>query len=243
MTFIKTLFLSGFLIIFSCQKGVQSNPDTTVHPETIRSEMASNKKIHTIGEILTPKVKRALRDWKEYSRMDELISRYYAISTSEALSNADELSTLAKELKDSVRIKKLAIPPMMARLRVLNSECLRLKDMTAIPAIKPEEVRAKVSDILQAFSAVNAKINSIYAVDDLEGQLALDPDFQTIINTAPDDDTATTVSKTAVTQTRKTESRKQPKTKHFSKLKFDKNRLNKKRLQLKRQALKRQQNK
>jgi hypothetical protein len=185
MKYLLGVVLLLIMQLFSCQREGKQALDNEKDKDTINIETA-DKFISNIGETLQPGAKRAVASWGEYQLIDELLTRYYAISPSEALSNADELNTLSRELKDSIRIKSLEIPEMKARLNVLNSECLRLKDMSEIPAIKQEEVAEKVKDILGAFSAVNAKINSVYAVNTLEKQLDLDPDFQAMIKVDKD---------------------------------------------------------
>ena len=150
------------------------------------------KTISSIGESLSPKAKEALNTWDEYQRVDAMLTRYFAISNAEALSNATELSLLTKQLKDSIRDVRLESHSIKARLNLLYSECKRLEDMNDIPTIKQEEVTFEIRKILDAFSAVNAKFNSVFAIKDLENELDLDPDFQAIINSTTSEDSTTT---------------------------------------------------
>jgi len=241
MKYLLGVVLLLIMQLFSCQREGKQVLDNEKDKDTINIETA-DKFISNIGETLQPGAKRAVAFWGEYQLIDELLTRYYAISPSEALSNADELNTLSRELKDSIRIKSLEIPEMKARLNVLNSECLRLKDMSEIPAIKQEEVAEKVKDILGAFSAVNAKINSIYAVNTLEKQLDLDPDFQAMIKVDKDsilEQRNNDLKKKTVS--RKIQKNTQNLKKHRlnKKLKLDKQLKNKKSAKLKRELSKR----
>ncbi len=184
--FISLVLIVNTVLFFSCTDRSKQLQDEKVVVDSI-PKPEKDKYINSIGEMLQPRVKNIISTWSEYKRFEELVTRYYAISASEALSNANELSGLARELKDSIRIKDLETPELRARLNVLNSECLRLKDMSEIPAITDKEVAYKIQAILAAFSALNAKINSVYSISNLENQLALDPDFQAMIQKNPND--------------------------------------------------------
>lgn len=48
---------------------------------------------------------------------------------------------------------------------MLHNEALRLQDMADIPSITDEEIKEKVHRILQLYSSLNAKVNSIYSVE------------------------------------------------------------------------------
>jgi len=183
------LFLSFLvLLLTTCKKQTSLVVEDAIE-DTLQVEQ--KKTISSIGESLSPKAKSALKSWEEYQLVDQLLTRYYAISNAEALSNAVELSDLTQHLKDSIRDKQLETPSVRARLNLLYSESKRLEDMVEIPSIKPEEVVEEIKKILDAFSAVNAKFNSVYAVTELENELDLDPDFQAMIQT-PSEETITT---------------------------------------------------
>lgn len=153
---------------FSCNrtKAVQEVAEKT---DTIN--VSSDRIVNTFGETLIPNAKKALKDWKEYNNLDEFVLRYYNISILEALTNAQELSDLVKSMKDSIRIDKLDQLNVIARFNVLHNETLRLADMANIPSIKDEEVKEEVAKILEVFSAVNSKINTIYRAEDIQNSL------------------------------------------------------------------------
>ncbi len=185
------IFFISLFIFTSCKNETTSVLIDGVLIDTI--VVNSTKNINGIGESLKPNVKRAVRNWEEYQLVDAMITRFYAISNAEALSNAKELSTLSKQLKDSIRDKKLEVSSVKARLNVFSNECMRLEDMVDIPAIKQEEIAFEIKRILEAFSGVNAKLNSIYSVEDLEKELELDPDFQAMINNTNEDSISTDI--------------------------------------------------
>jgi len=91
---------------------------------------------------------------------------------SEALLNSVELSELALQLKDSVRVEKLNIPEVKIRLNVLYSETLRLADMSTIPTITEELVAEENNNVINAFSALNLKINNMNSREKINEELS-----------------------------------------------------------------------
>ncbi|WP_457618374.1 hypothetical protein, partial [Lutibacter sp.] len=77
-------------------------------------------------------------------------------------------------MKDSIRIEKLKQPSVIARLNVLENEALRLADMATIHSISNEEVKNEVEKIVEIYSAVNSKINTIYKVAAIQKSLEVD---------------------------------------------------------------------
>lgn len=147
---------------------------TQVSEKSDSLKLDANRIENRIGETLIPEAKEALDGWKEYQDVDELILKYYSITTLEALSDARELSELVKRMKDSIKIEELQKPNIIARLNVLHNETLRLEDMANIPSISKEEVKAEVSNIVAIYSAINSKINTIYQAENIQNALEVD---------------------------------------------------------------------
>lgn len=171
MKYIIPFLLIILLTGFSCNK----NKDTQEVSEISDSlKLDVNHIENRIGETLIPEAKVELDNWKEYQLVDELLLKYYSINTLEALSNANELSRLVKMMKDSIKIEKLKKPNIIARINVLENETLRLADMATIPSISKEEVKEEVGDIVAIYSALNAKINTIYKSESIQNMLEVD---------------------------------------------------------------------
>ncbi|MDO9039099.1 MAG: hypothetical protein Q7U59_12220 [Lutibacter sp.] len=171
MKYIIPFLLIILLTGFSCNK----NKDTQEVTEISDSlKLYENHIENKIGETLIPEAKAEMDNWKEYQLVDELLLKYYSISTLEALSNADELSRLVKMMKDSIKIEKLKQPNIIARINVLENETLRLADMATIPSITKDEVKAEVGYIVAIYSALNAKINTIYKSESIQNMLEVD---------------------------------------------------------------------
>jgi len=171
----KYLYSFIFIILFfnfSCTKGkkldeVTANTDTLVVEDTDRI-------INNTSETLIPEAKRNLKDWKEYQKLDQFMLKYYNVSNLEALNNAKELSGLVKNMIDTIRVEKLTALNVVARFNVLHNETLRLADMATIRSISKEEVKEEVKKIIDLYSAVNSKINTIYEAEDLQSSLDVD---------------------------------------------------------------------
>lgn len=177
---LSTVLILLFLVVtFSCSNRTKT---TVTNVNSVDTLIQSDKKnITSIGVSLHPNTKKAIETWKEYQSVDVILTNFYAISNAEALSNAQELSGLVTTLKDSIRDEKLMTSSVKAHINILHNECLRLNDMANIPAITTEEVHATIKRVLDAYSGLNAKLNSLYSIDELESELKLDPDFLEIL--------------------------------------------------------------
>lgn len=166
----KLLYIFLFISIFSCKenKSSQIKNDITVS-DTVKIE--DRKNIRSIGETLLPEAKNKTENWKEYQQLDELLTGFYSISTNEALNLSKELSMTTQQLKDSIKIDRFKQSDISIRINVLNNNALRLNDMASIPAITPKEVQHEIQNILDAFSALNAKINNITNQEKLEAAI------------------------------------------------------------------------
>ena len=171
MKYIIPFLLIILLTGFSCNK---TKDVQEVSEKADSLKLDANRIENRIGETLIPEAKAAMDNWKEYQLVDEMLLKYYSISTLEALSNADELSRLVKMMKDSIKIDNLKKPNIIARVNVLENETLRLADMAEIPSISSEEVKEEVSNILAIYSAINSKINTIYQSESLQNMLEVD---------------------------------------------------------------------
>ena len=110
---------------------------------------------------LIPESEKLVQNWPEYQNLTELIVLYRDISKADALLNSLELEELSKQLKDSAKSEKLDIPSVRMRINVLHNEAKRLADMSTIPTITDKEVLEENDNLLNAYSALNIKINDL----------------------------------------------------------------------------------
>jgi len=171
MKYIYPCLLIILLLNFSCNRNKET---AEVSDKSDSLKFDANRIENRISETLSPDAKVALDNWKEYEDVDELLLKYYSITTLEALTDAKELSELVKLMKDSIRVEKLQRKNIIARINVLHNETLRLADMATIPSISKEEVKEEVGNIVSIYSAINSKINTIYQAESLQNALEVD---------------------------------------------------------------------
>lgn len=160
-------FLCVMLLLLSCKKrSTEQEPEYPTQLNAVHT-IKAEKPITPLNENSNEMVKA----WPEYQKFSDLVSQYQEITLSDALLNSEELSELAKQLKDSIRIGSLDIPPVKMRLNVLHSETLRLADMARIPTITESAVSQENNNIIEAFSALNLKINNINSVEELNSEI------------------------------------------------------------------------
>ncbi|MGA9271558.1 MAG: hypothetical protein WBV45_13130 [Lutimonas sp.] len=166
---IFTLFLFLLLSVVACKKKTEAEKA----PEYMTDQvLAPTLKSEAPVIALNKESEELVQDWKEYQDFSELIVQYREITKADALLNSDELEELAEYLKDSVRVEKLDIPSVRMRLNVLHNEAKRLSDMSTIPTITEEEVLAENNNVLDAFAALNIKINNLGKQERINRELA-----------------------------------------------------------------------
>lgn len=171
MNYLKILCLSVFIVSFASCKKIENNiQDKDVVQEDSIND-TDKKIIRAIGETLTPDSKKKVENWKEYQQLDDFLDNFYTSSPNEVLNLSKELSTTTKQLKDSLKIDRFKQPDVSIRINVIHNYALRLADMSTIPSIKAAEVQEETQNVLDAFSALNSKINNLTKQEKLEEEL------------------------------------------------------------------------
>ena len=159
------------LLISSC------NDTTTTAKKVIEKPEASRVKKHKQVSKIQSRFEMDIDSWIEYENLTVFLQQYTSISPNDALNNSRELNDITKSIIDSVQPQFLETAAFKARLNLLYNETLRLYDMSSIPAIKATEVNHQVANILNAYSSVNFKINTILTQSELEKNIT-EPDFK-----------------------------------------------------------------
>lgn len=174
----RQTFYIGFLLflMISCKPSKKNSEIADI----LASQDTQEVKISSIGTTLSPLAKRKISGWLEYEMLQSKIEGYYKTTKNHALENAIELANLVKNVSDTIDIKKLDRPDVKIRFNVLRNYALRLDDMSTIPSITNEEVMQEVTNLLDAYSSLNEKINTIYKIEEYEKELNVVDDTKRI---------------------------------------------------------------
>lgn len=156
-------------ILFSCVKKQE-----TEKQETDNKPLLSVVQNYPTAKKISLIYKKEVNDWKELNTLDDFLGRFKKVSPKEILSNALEIEDLAKALKTAKKPALFDEPSLQARINILHNESLRLADMTNIPAIKAQEVNDQMKKVIDAFTAVNSKINTILSKKRFEDAVDID---------------------------------------------------------------------
>lgn len=149
--------------LWSCKQQLNEN-------SLVQLEMKQAKeKSYSASENILPKFNSVVSNWKEYNAFaDFLAINYQKTNNQQALENAERLSNLSKNLKDSLLPQSINQVSLKARINLLYSETLRMYDMATIPTISDDSVHAQIEKVYVAFSALNAKINEMLEQKELQ---------------------------------------------------------------------------
>ncbi len=159
------------LVLFLTVSCKPDKKNVEINNDSIDSLEQQDVNVSSIGITLSPKAKQETETWLEYQMIQSKINGYNKTTKSQALLNAMELAELVENASDTIEVKKLDRPDIKIRFNVLRNHALRLDDMSTISSISEEEVMAEVTSILDAFSALNEKINIIYKIEEYEQEL------------------------------------------------------------------------
>lgn len=163
------IFFSLLLIFISCEKEKIKNTIVKELPiqEKSDEEITSKQTKIRLNRI----AKQTVENWDEYQNIAVFIPKYYKTTTKEALFNSQRLAELAQQLKDTIRVTKFDLPSFRIRLNVLHNEAVRLADMDSISNITTKEIITENKNIVNAFEAIKAKINSMVKKEKLDQDL------------------------------------------------------------------------
>lgn len=162
----------GFFMIMAVLLSCKNKQKEEMEEYSSQFETGSIIKSDESIVALNLKSEELVAAWPEYQKFADFVGQYQEIALSDALLNSAELSEMAKQLKDSIRVESLKIPSVKMRLNVLHSETMRLADMATIPTISEEAVVTENNNVVQAFSALNLKINTINSMEKLNDEIS-----------------------------------------------------------------------
>lgn len=170
-------YFSLILLILFCVS-CDDTPQKVEEKPTVTAEFSLAKK-HQIQIDIKTSNEKEIANWEYYTAVRTFLQKFKNATPNEALGNALELSSLVKALKDSAKPEIFRTRSLNARVNLLDNEALRLSDMTKISAIKVEEVNAQIDKVLNAFSSLNSKINTVYLQQNLANDMTFS-DFEPV---------------------------------------------------------------
>ena len=163
-----------FIVLFSC---VQNNNEN-VNTPNYKGSNVSNFEVQyslEIYELLSLSSDEKIVSWTVYDQLLSLFTDQFSkVSPSYALEHSKELLDFTEVLGDSLKIPLLKSRGVYARIHTLQSEVLRLHDMSFISSIKAEEVQRQTGKIANVISSLNAKINAVFEQEALNSDLDFD---------------------------------------------------------------------
>ena len=128
-----------------------------------------------VSEPISASAKTKIKSWSAYFDLAAFLSNnYLRVSSRQSLEMSNELLEKVNATRDLARVPVLNTKAVSARLNVLRSEVLRLKDMANITSITPDEVFRQTEKLLNVFSALNSKINTVFSQENFDEQVNFD---------------------------------------------------------------------
>ncbi len=166
----KYLTIILFFSIVSCKKEAEKNDINVSEISSLRTVVE-----HPAPGEVSIDFQMEIAEWNELNGLKTFFVRFKKASPKEVLSNSLELRDFIKLFKESQKSILFQNPSFETRVNILYNESLRLADMNSIPAITAKEVNTQVDKIINAFSAVNAKINTTLSKKKFEDEITIDP--------------------------------------------------------------------
>lgn len=125
----------------------------------------------TVIDLLNPKYKDSIKDWKGYQNMLAKINLMSESSANDILSYAEELVKDSKLMKDSITVPILENKGIATRINFIENQAKRLKDMKNISVITIDEIKVATEELYTLFGILNLKINAVYEQEHFDDEL------------------------------------------------------------------------
>ncbi len=151
--------LSLFIIFLACKKAEETGTEvnTGEHPEEKVTEKELSK-IDYVDYALDIKTEDAVKDWKEYHQLHDVIMNLKKADLSFFSDNDEAINALLKEIKINIPAS-VKSPSILARIIALETKLRKLKSLYNLDTTSKEELKTTIKDFLVAFSSLNLQIN------------------------------------------------------------------------------------
>lgn len=158
----KVLTILSLLVLFvSCKKTPETSfPDVDKIDNQNSQEIteADVSKLKYIDYTLDVKTEDAIKDWKEYTQLQDIISNIKRGDLSFFNDNEEQVKILIKDLKDNMP-KQVKSPSVSARLLVWETKILKLESLSNLSTTSKDELLDVIKEFLVACSNVNFQMN------------------------------------------------------------------------------------
>jgi len=164
----KLVLVLIFSFVLACSKGKQKSSDEVVDSLPTQEKTTVSR----IGITLNSTAKKGVQHWDKYQIVRDKMEGYQSVTKNKALQNAEELALLIEDASDTIDIEILDRPDVKIRFNVLHNYAYRLYDMSTISSISDEDVNEEITGLLNAFSALNDKINVVYTITEYKKEFS-----------------------------------------------------------------------
>ncbi|KJD36538.1 hypothetical protein PW52_02485 [Tamlana sedimentorum] len=154
------IILTVLLVFLSCKKEsettevTQEEKEKHVHLVT-EQEVA---KLKYVDFVLDSKTENAIKDWKPYFELLNVISEVKLGDLGFFIAEENEVDLLLKNLDKSIP-DAVNSPSITARILVLKTTMLKLKSLANLDNTNRDELLLAIKEYLTAFSNVNFQMN------------------------------------------------------------------------------------
>lgn len=162
-----------FLLVVSCQPQKQT-PKQIKEKELADSKYINPKDIELIYDSISlgsVKYKDSIKDWKNYYKVQDVLTSIAKTSPNNVLSASDDLVEKIIAMQKKIPVVALRSKGIKARLNALYNQSLRLKEMSTIPAITVDEISQQTAGLFVIFRTIEKKIDAIYEQVNFEQEL------------------------------------------------------------------------
>ena len=156
---IKVLsILSLIVLLVSCKKTQETPTDNIEEQQTQDITEQDIAKLKFIDYALDSKTDEAIKDWKEYFELQDVITNVKKADLIFFNDNEENVKLLAKKLKENIP-STLNSEPVLARMLVLETKIFKLESLSNLSTTSKEELLNTIKEFLVAFSNLNFQMN------------------------------------------------------------------------------------
>ncbi|KJD31299.1 hypothetical protein PK35_15830 [Tamlana nanhaiensis] len=160
MKFKGFVILSVIVVFFSCKKEAAITKDSE-QEKKVSTQLVSEQEVAKLKYIeyaLDAKTKEAIKDWKPYFELQDVINKVKLGDLGYFVAEENEVDLLLKNLEKTIP-KAVNSASITARMLVLKTTMLKLKSLANLDNTKTDDLLLAIKENFTAFSNVNFQMN------------------------------------------------------------------------------------